>query len=427
MNRPAKPAAANFLGGAKSRLLPASIPFRYFAGAVVFHLVFWLGVIWAAPEIPNFAIGPGRALAAVHLLTLGVFAATAFGAAFQLLPVATKVPLRAEWPARLAAWLLFPGAALFAFGVAEAERLPAALGAFLAAASVSIAGIILADNLARARGMIGVVAHAWAAMGSLLALAALGVLLAVDQYLGWLESRNGLGVAHAILAVYGFMGMLALGFSYVLVPMFGLAPAPSERAALASLGLGIGGIALGVAGALAALPWLLAAGALAGIGAVALHLRLMAKVLATRMRKRLGPSFLLVRAAWACLPASLILGAMIALDLWPWRGPALFGTMALLGWLLTFVLGMLQRIVPFLASMHASVPGRPPPLVSSLTAELPLAIHRHCHLAAATGLAAGIAGDWPAVIMLAGAVGALGAAAFGWFFIAALLRMRRTA
>lgn len=427
MNRQARPAAASFLGGAKSRLLPASIPFRFFAGAVFFHLVFWLGVIWTAPEIPNFAIGPGRTLAVMHLLTLGVFAATAFGAAFQLLPVATKVPLRAIWPARIVAWLLFPGVALFAFGVAETEHIPAVLGAALAAAGVIVAAAMLADNLSRARGMPGVVAHGWAAMGSLFALAALGFLLVVDQHHGLLEIRNGVGATHAILAVYGFMGMLALGFSYVLVPMFGLAPAPSERAALASLGLGAAGLALGVAGALATLPWLLAAGALAGLGAIALHLRLMAAVLKTRMRKRLGPSFILVRAAWACLPLSLILGALVALDIWPWRGPALFGALALLGWLLTFVLGMLQRIVPFLASMHASVPGRAPPLVSSLTAERPLAMHRYCHFAAVAGLIAGIAGDWPGVVMIAGAAGAAGAAAFAWFFVATLVRMRRTA
>jgi hypothetical protein len=427
MSRPVKPAAANFLGGAKSRLLPASIPFRYFAGAVVFHIAFWLGVIWVAAEIPNFAIGPGRALAVLHLLTLGVFAATAFGAAFQLLPVATKVPLRAEWPARLVAWLLFPGVALFAYGIAETAHIPAALGALLAAAGVILAGVLLADNLARARGMVGVIAHGWAAMGSLIALAALGFLLVVDQHHGLLQNRSGIGIAHAILAIYGFMGMLALGFSYVLVPMFGLAPAPSERAALASFGLGVAGLALGVAGALSGLSWLIAAGAVAGLGAIALHLWLMAAALAARMRKRLGPSFLLVRAAWACLPLSLIMGALLALDLWPWRGPALFGALALLGWLFTFVLGMLQRIVPFLASMHASVPGRAPPLVSTLTAELPLAIHRYCHLAAVAGLIAGIAGDWPSVVMIAGAAGAAGAAAFAWFFIATLARMRGAA
>jgi hypothetical protein len=145
------------------------------------------------------------------------------------------------------------------------------------------------------------------------------------------------------------------------------------------------------------------------------------------MRKRLGPSFVLVRVAWICLALSLILGTLIALEFWPWRGSALFGTIVLLGWLLTFVLGMLQRIVPFLASMHASGPGRAPPPVSSLTAERPLAIHRYCHFLALAGLVAGITADWPVVVRVAGLAGAAGATAFAWFFIATIARMRRAA
>jgi hypothetical protein len=77
--------------------------------------------------------------------------------------------------------------------------------------------------------------------------------------------------------------------------------------------------------------------------------------------------------------------------------------------------------------MHAGAPGRAPPLVSSLTAETPLAVHRYCHFAAVAGVVAGIAGDWPIVIEAAGAVGARGAAAFAWFFIGTMARIRRAA
>ena len=37
--------AATFLGGAKSRLLPASIPFRFFIAAAIFHVAMWLALI----------------------------------------------------------------------------------------------------------------------------------------------------------------------------------------------------------------------------------------------------------------------------------------------------------------------------------------------------------------------------------------------
>jgi hypothetical protein len=425
MNAPAKTAAAGFLGGAKSRLLPFSIPFRYFGGAVAFHLAFWLGIVWTAETIPNFVAGPGRALAMLHVLTLGVFAATAFGAAFQLLPVATRQPLAAEWPARLAAWLLLPGTALFAAGIAETWPAAAIAGGALAACGVLLAAGLLALSLARARGMPGVVAHGWAAVASLAALATLGLVLAVDQHAGFLTGRASLAGAHVILAVFGFMGMLVLGFSFILVPMFALAPAPTPRATIESFGVAAAALVVGAAGALLGAPVMTALGAALGLLAALLHLLLMARAMEKRMRKRLGPSFVLVRAGWASLPLALALGALVALDLWPWRGPALFGAVALLGWLLSFLLGMLQRIVPFLASMHAAGAGRAPPLVSALVHERPLAIHRWCHAAAVIGVVAGIAGDWTLLVRVSGAVGAVGAAAFAWFFVAVVLRARR--
>ncbi len=67
--------------------------------------------------------------------------------------------------------------------------------------------------------------------------------------------------------------------------------------------------------------------------------------------------------------------------------PTLFGITLIGGWLLTFLLGILQRIVPFLASMHKP-PGKGPPRTpSSLTDDRPLAVHFWCHLAALALLA----------------------------------------
>jgi hypothetical protein len=69
--------AATFLGGAKSRLLPASIPFRFFAAAASFHVLMWLVLLIGASEAVGFRGGLGTTLASVHLLTLGVLMFTA--------------------------------------------------------------------------------------------------------------------------------------------------------------------------------------------------------------------------------------------------------------------------------------------------------------------------------------------------------------
>src|SRR5262249_40580002 len=101
--------AATFLAGAKGRLLPASIPFRFFAAAALFHVGLWLAVVAGADQVTSFRGGLGPALAAIHLLTLGVLTTTAIGASVQLLPVATRRALAAVWPIKLVFWLSVPG------------------------------------------------------------------------------------------------------------------------------------------------------------------------------------------------------------------------------------------------------------------------------------------------------------------------------
>ena len=82
-----------FLGGAKSRLLPASVPFRFFAAAAAFHLIGWLALGAGAEQVASFRGGLGWPLAALHAVTLGVLVMTAIGASLQLLPVATRQPV----------------------------------------------------------------------------------------------------------------------------------------------------------------------------------------------------------------------------------------------------------------------------------------------------------------------------------------------
>ena len=106
-----------------AKLLPASIPFRFFGAALVFHLLAWTALAAVAGDVAGFAGGLGPVLGILHLMTLGVLTATVFGAAFQLLPVAVRADLPALWPCRLAGWLLLPGAPVLAWGMASADPL----------------------------------------------------------------------------------------------------------------------------------------------------------------------------------------------------------------------------------------------------------------------------------------------------------------
>jgi hypothetical protein len=198
--------------------------------------------------------------------------------------------------------------------------------------------------------------------------------------------------------------------------MLAVAPPPAARATKAILGAGLTAILLGASGFV--LP-----AALLGLAAAIGHVVAMERSLRARLRQPLGASFLLVRISWGCLIASLALAALMALEIAPPRAPLLFGLLLVPGWLLTFLLGVLQRIVPFLASVHASSSPRGTPVISALTPVRLLAVHRSLHVVALSFLiAAAFAGQaWLALI--GAAAGLAGALAFAAFFAFVLMKV----
>jgi hypothetical protein len=408
--------AATFLGGAKSRLLPASVPFRFFAAATIFHLLMWLLLLAGDGPVTDFRGGPGPALAAVHFLTLGVLTTSAMGASAQLLPVATRRALAAVWPIKLVFWLIVPGIVVLTLGMYTAEPIALSLGALFTGIALLTFAALLADNLRRAGSLPVVAAYGWAALIALVLLVALGVALALDYEAGALPDHRAAALAHMILGGFGFMGLLAIGFSHVLVPMFALAAAPPRRAAFIGFSLAATAVAIAGAGALADSAPMLTGAAVIGLSAAGLHLWLMHRVLATGMRKRLGLSFVLIRVAWLLLPATIIVGVAALYGFAGANGPTLFGFMLIGGWLLTFLLGILQRILPFLASMHASrSAGSAPPLLSELAGAGPLRLHAACHFGALALIALAIAIDAAMLLRIGAVIGLAGACAFAWF------------
>ena len=414
-----------FLGDARSRLLPVSIPLRFFGAAAVFHLLAWLTLAAGAAQWLGFAGGLGWPLAALHLLTLGVLGMTALGAGAQLLPVATRQPAPSHRLLAAIWWLYTPGVVVLALGMGLARPLWLAAGAIAVGLAFTVWGVMIVRHLSGARGMPGVVAHGWAAMAALAVVLGSALSLA-GTWLGLpVPSREVTLSLHLVFAPYGFMGLLALGLSYILVPMFALSQTPSERSQLASCALAVAALVLIALAAAGWSPVALRVGAvLVGAVAVGLHLRLMAVALKTGMRRELGRSFLLVKIGWAGLVASLALGLALVLEfpvprLATWFGLCLVGV-----WLLSFLLGMLQRILPFLGAMHAAGAGRRAPTPSALAHDRALRIHFACHVAALAGLALAIAADSALLAALAAAVGAVGAAAFFFFYVTLWRRLQ---
>ena len=296
------------------------------------------------------------------------------------------------------------------------NMLVVAAAALLTGLALLLFAILLADNLRRAANLPTVAAFGWAAVASLTATAVLGPALSVNYVQTVLEEHASLARAHAVLAAYGFMGMLALGFSHVLIPMFALSPSPSRGMSIAGFVTAAGAIAIAVLGLVFQVSQLVVAGSLIGLVAISIHIRLMLRALRSGMRKRLGLSFWLVRASWIALPASVLAGLAAYFGHAGPNGPALFGLILLVGWLLTFLLGILQRIMPFLATMHApsSRPGAPARM-SELASDLSLKIHAVCHAAAFALLCLAVVIDRSAPALAAGWIGLAGSLAFALF------------
>lgn len=415
---------ATFLGGAKSRLLPASVPFRFFGVAVVFHVLGWAALLVDADAVPGFAGGLGWPLAALHLLTLGVLVMTALGASLQLLPVATRHAVGSPRAIVALWWCYVPGVVLLTTAMALGHvRLLAAGAALVVLALLAYAGL-LARNLLVAKGMPTVVSHGWAAVAGLLVAAISGLSLAAAYHgHGIFDRGHGLAL-HITFAPYGFMALLVFGFSYILVPMFALAEEPARRPALASAWAAVAALVLAAAAASGVLPAALwTAALLAGALSLALHVGLMRQALRSGLRQRLGRPLLLVRIGWAGLGASLLAALPLVHGSGFARQGSLFGVL-LIGALLSILFGMLSRIVPFLAAMHAQPGRRGPPLPSTLSAARPLALHFGCHLAAWGLLLAAVVADSGWLVRAAGAVGSAGALAFAQFFVFACRRAK---
>jgi len=414
-----------FSGAARSRLLPPTVPFRYFGAAMMFHIVAWAVLFASAGDLIGFSGGIGPVFAALHLTTLGVLVMTAIGATLQLLPVATRQPLRSVRATKLLWWLLTPGVALFGLGSGLYRPQWMGPGAALVVAALALYGWLLAENLRHARGMRVVVLHGWAALGALALLAASGLALVAFYEHGLALERGSFAAVHLVVAAYGFMGLLAIGLSQFLLPMFALSPAPAPRTAKRTLALAIGAIALTMLDRVVfGQPSLLAASALLGLGAACDHVFSMERALAKRLRPPLGPAFVLIRVSWGCLIASLVLALALALG---WRaegGLPAFGLLLIAGWLLTFLLAVLQRVVPFLASAHAGGGARGMPLVSALDPGGALAVHRVLHLAALAGLLVAISVHSAELARIAAASGLAAAVAYSSFFTRTLLRLR---
>ncbi len=334
---------------------PLHVPLRFFLTAPWLGLLAGLLVAVAGDEALASRWTPDL-LAVTHLLTLGFMATVMLGALFQILPVLSgELVPGGAWLPTLVHLCLLAGTLLLVAGFASQSywlfnlALPVLLLAFAA------------FLLALARLLLRRVAGGDALFCIRLAAACLLLTLLLGlwrgaAFAGLPVPAANLGELHPSWGLGGWVLLLVMGVSYQVIPMFHVTPSfPTPLARTLPLlvlaALLLASLAPGAIGQALALH-LLSLVALV-YGAYALWLlsqrkRRLPDITARFWRLSLGSLI----AAALCLPL-LYWGAAEALpgEL-PRRLPVLLGVLLLPGFAVSVIMGMLQKIVPFLSYLH---------------------------------------------------------------------------
>ena len=336
---------------------PISVPFRFFLTAPVFALLAAVVMLWNGEEMLVARWSPAT-LAAVHLLTLGFMTMVMAGAMFQMLPVLAGTPVPRPrmvasivHPALLLGTLLFAGSLLFA----QPMLLKIAISLLSVGLVVFLVAILL--TLSRTRNQTATVFAMGLATTALGVTLLFGLTLSASRAWGIALPSLSLRDLHPVWGLIGWTGLLVAGVAYHIVPMFqmtpnypqwlirGFAPVVFVVLALWSVAKWQGG------GAWWQWLGLICIGLLAGANTLFAGITLD---LQRRRRRRLPD---LTLEFWRVGMLSVALAAVLWVSqIFPLlsfrQSSALLGVLMIIGAAMSFISGMLCKIVPFLAWFH---------------------------------------------------------------------------
>jgi hypothetical protein len=386
-------------------------------------------VALAGPEVFASRWTPD-VLAATHLITVGFMLQTMLGALIQILPVVAGANLPRPLTVAVITNLgLSSGALLLAAGFHFGKPV------LLTAAALLLGATVLSFLAVTLRALIGVPSTSPTVRGLKLALSGLAVLVCLGMVLaltlanGWAVPLVALTDLHAAWGLAGWAGVLLAAMAYVVVPMFQLTAGYPARPSWLYPPLMFGLLLLWSIAVLADWPALLRLCQLlvaaAGIVFAALTLRLQAK----RRRARIDATCRywqlgLVSSIFALLMLSTAAIHPPLAELPGW--PLIFGILLIVGGFVPFIIGMLYKIVSFLAWMNlqnCTQSKLPAPAMNKILGDPAMQGQMKAYAAALCLLLAAVFWpDWlarPAGLAFAGAAGWL-----WWNLLSAVRRYR---
>ncbi|MBV6271561.1 hypothetical protein KVP09_01330 [Alcaligenaceae bacterium CGII-47] len=334
-----------------------SVPLRFFLNIPVFILLAGTLVLWAGPAVFSSRWSLAT-LALTHLFTLGILGSAMLGAMMQILPVACNIhfPYARHTSCGIHALLTF-GTLALVMGFLDMRPIwfasAAVLLAFALLGFISITSIGLWQHRRQVyKGAREILVTVRLALIGLVITVILGVTLAGAMAQG--NALPALTDLHAVWGLAGWAGILLIGISFQLIPIFQVTeiyPKLLTRwLAIVILGIVLAWSALSLSDALPSI--LREATELLLVAAYGLYAMTTFHLLWTRKRPKAEPTTLFWRLAMLCLIACA--------PVWLWltsrhdtAATLLLGSLIIVGTLWSAVNGMLYKIVPFLLWKHA--------------------------------------------------------------------------
>jgi hypothetical protein len=384
-------------GLALERAPPIGVPFRFFLTAPLFLLAAAAVLVWSGPDALTWRSSPA-ALGATHFVTLGFMTMVMAGAMLQMLPVLAGTPVpHVEAVAALVHGGLALGTAALGGGFLLGRPLLLKIAAWVLGAAIVVLVAAAGTALARAAVRNATTRGASLGVAGLAVTLTFGLLLAATYAWGAPLANLAARALHPAWGLLGWAGLLVAAVAFQVVPMFQATPRYPN-----AMTSGFTAAAFGVLVAWSLAAWYAAGSQVelvlglvlaAGYGLFALT----TLILQRRRRRRVRDA---TTAFWqlgmACALAACVAWAVRLAA--PGDLPALevaIGVLALAGFAVSVIDGMLYKIVPFLAWFHLQVEigAKRAPHMKKILGDAPQHVHLALHAAAVALLVLAVA--WP--------------------------------
>lgn len=334
---------------------PANVPFRFFLTAPWFAIFAALALLVNGPDTWSGIRNP-ELVAIVHLLTLGFVTMTILGALIQLLPVLGGKSIPAVRPVALCVHLFFVTGVLclcVGMGLRLFILLPVALPALGLALGVFI--LATGSRLIRIHGGGNSIHALRFALISLLAAAGIGSYLAFS-YIHPLEVSVNLTALHMGWALIGWVLIPVMAISFQVIPMFQVTPdyPPGLTRSLPALLF----VTLLLPPFLPT-PYAMHIPAFVTGMAALLYAGFSLRLLQRRKRRGADATVRFWQLGLTCLILAIPTFWLVLLvpatdfpEAFTRKAWLLAGTLTIAGFAASVIMGMLQKIVPFLAYLH---------------------------------------------------------------------------